>query len=606
MTSRLPQQLTAPTNTVKALTGALFGSRFDEVHQPWRQLVADGFFHSTRNLPPDEQRRIAYERLRYLNDHVGPADRLATDVEALTAMHEWLPAADCSVAVIAGIHYNLFLGSLLDHEPDEHRDIRGYASMHRIGTFLCTELDHGNSAAGLETTAVFDPDTGGFVLNTPHPGAAKYMPNTSLVGGPKSAVVAARLMVDRRDEGVFLFLTPLSDEHGLARGVSVQALPERIGAPVDHCLTSFDQVRLPRSAMLSGTHGRIQDGRFTSTVPDRNRRFLYSIGRVAIGKMCMGASSAGAARVAVAIAVRYAHTRHTSGLSGDYVPLFAYRSHHVRLLKALATVYAATALHRGVVRYWIAHSETDRRGAERMAAIAKGWITWQMRDVLHECRERCGAQGLSASNGLGDFVTTNEGAITAEGDNLPIWLKAAGQLVQGPPTPPPTPPTDTDLTNPRFLQYLLTSIVIIWEQRARSVFTQNTSPDPLTRWNAATTPALELVRAQAQLAAGTALFDAAETATDAQAGRLLFAIHRLFALHHAIDAAGLLAAASALTIPQIPELHTLLDTTITELVPHTLELVSAFAIPDTCLDRYPLARQTTTEPPVAILTAVGE
>ena len=53
-----------------------------------------------------------------------------------------------------------------------------------------------------EPAAGEDPATGGFVLTTPHPGAAKFMPNTSAAGGPKTAVVAARLISDGTDQGV--------------------------------------------------------------------------------------------------------------------------------------------------------------------------------------------------------------------------------------------------------------------------------------------------------------------------------------------------------------------------------------------------------------------
>jgi acyl-CoA oxidase len=74
------------------------------------------------------------------------------------------------------------------------------------------------------------------VLHTPHEGAQKYMPNTSAAGGPKSAVVAARLLVEDTDHGVFLFLVPLIDHHGTLPGITVTVLPERVGSPVDHCV----------------------------------------------------------------------------------------------------------------------------------------------------------------------------------------------------------------------------------------------------------------------------------------------------------------------------------------------------------------------------------
>jgi acyl-CoA oxidase len=64
------------------------------------------------------------------------------------------------------------------------------------------------------------------------------MPNTSLAGGPKDALVAARLVIDAKDEGVFLFLTSLTGVHGRhLPGVEVELLPETASSPVDHCAT---------------------------------------------------------------------------------------------------------------------------------------------------------------------------------------------------------------------------------------------------------------------------------------------------------------------------------------------------------------------------------
>ncbi|MFF5205995.1 acyl-CoA dehydrogenase [Streptosporangium sp. NPDC000396] len=587
-------------DTVTALTGALFGERFDEVHEPWRRLFTTEPFRGHRDLTSEERRQVAYQRLRHVNKSVTSVERLVTDVELLTGMHEWATVVDCGLAVIAGIHYNLFLGSLMDHDPHELRSLREFTTLRRTGAFLCTELAHGNSAAQLETTAVFDAAANGFVLHTPHPGAQKYMPNTSLVGGAKSAVVAARLVVDGEERGVFLFLTPLSDETGILPGVRVRRLPERIGAPVDHCLTSFDHVRLPRHALLESDHGRlVAGGSFTSVLDNPRRRFLRSIGRVTVGKLCMSACSLGGARAAVAIAVRYAHTRRTSGLSGGSVPLFAYRSHHSRLLGVLATTYAATVLHRTAVRRWVTCSPDDRAQAEHLVGIAKGWITWQARDVLNECRERCGAQGLFPLNGIADYLNSNELAITAEGDNLPIWLKAAGKMVLGHASPPPPPlataltgPPATALTSPPFLQYLLTSVEGIWDRRARAALERCADPDPLGRWNAASNPALELVAAHAQRLAGDAMLSAAAGTSHPEAKRLLHLLHRLFALRRIAVHSGDLLAAGHLSADHVDELPAVLDAAVADLVPHALDLVGAFAIPEELLERFPIAHRS--------------
>jgi acyl-CoA oxidase len=246
----------------------------------------------------------------------------AADPHRLAALHEWIGPVDGGLTTLASIHYNLFLGSLVDHDG-EGRDLSAFTSLQRTGTFLCAELEHGNDVAAMETVAVLDRPSGGFRLHTPTPGAQKFMPNTSLTGGPKSAVVAARLIVDDQDQGVFLFLTPLSDHNGHRPGVKVRLLPERTGTPVDHALTSFDRTWLPREALLQADHSRLgPDGGLVSNLGNRRKRLLRSINRVTMGKLCMSAGTPGMARAELTIAVRYAHSRLIAGQG----PGSAYRS----------------------------------------------------------------------------------------------------------------------------------------------------------------------------------------------------------------------------------------------------------------------------------------
>jgi acyl-CoA oxidase len=58
------------------------------------------------------------------------------------------------------------------------------------------------------------------VLNTPHPGAAKFMPPTGPFGSiPKVAIVIARLIVHGEDRGVRPFVVTLGDGKEMAKGV---------------------------------------------------------------------------------------------------------------------------------------------------------------------------------------------------------------------------------------------------------------------------------------------------------------------------------------------------------------------------------------------------
>ncbi|MEU7650227.1 acyl-CoA dehydrogenase family protein [Streptomyces huasconensis] len=579
---------------VTELTGLLFEENArDRVHTPWRELISGPAFVPRPELLPAERAALSYQRLHLVNGALDSPEELALDPRRLAALHEWTGVVDSGLTTLAGIHYNLFLGSLLDHDGHQ-RDVSRYASLDRTGTFLCTELEHGNDAAALQTVAVLDRARGGFVLHTPHPGAQKFMPNTSTVGGPKSAVVAARLLVDGEDHGVFLFLTPLSDDMGILPGVTVRPLPPRIGSPVDHCLTSFDHVWLPRTALLEADHGRLTpDGRVYSDVGNRRKRFLRSIARVTTGKLCMSAAATGVSRTALAIAVRFAYNRHISGpKAGTRIPLAAHRSHHGRLLYAVATTYAMTFLHRTAVSRWAEHSPEERADAERLVAVTKGWNTWQARAIATECRERCGARGLFAANRLAELVTDLEGTITAEGDNLVIWLKAAAEMIfdhEVPPhSAPDADPADRHLSDTSFLRDLLCDVETIWQTRARTALRQGRAGDSVARWNAASPYALELVEAHAQRQAADAFLAAVTRSAGSAAHSLLQSLCRLFLLKQLTEHSGDLLAEQRMTVDHVRALSPAIEQIIGELAPHLRTLVDAFDIPENLLAEIPL------------------
>ncbi|MFI5530295.1 acyl-CoA dehydrogenase [Kitasatospora sp. NPDC051853] len=602
--------------TTAELTRLLFGPDRDRVHRPWRDLVADPRMHRRPEDPVAEQLAASYRRLQAVNASVDAA-ALAGSPEQLAAMHEWTGPADGALTVLSGIHYNLFLGSLLDHDASPKRPLDAYLRMERTGTFLCTELGHGNDAAALETTADYDRTGRTFTLHTPTPAAAKFMPNTGPTGGAKTAVVAARLRVGGRDQGIFLFLTPLTDETGHPLpGVTVHPLPQRPGSPVDHCLTSFDQLVLPFEALLTGAHGRLSDdGTVSSALGSRRKRFLAAIGRVTAGKLCMSAGAIGGARAALATAVRYSQHRRVAGTRPDRrVPLWAHRTHHGPLLHGLATVYAMTALHRRTLADWLAHdpadpaAQADRDAAERQVAVTKGWNTWQARELILESRERCGAQGLLPVNGLTALAADIEGTITAEGDNLALWAKAGAELLladdapdgggteaspaddgSAPPVPNAAGPAHHSLRDPAGRQALLAAAGRHHLGRARLLLREAPGGEAIGRWNAAAPDALAAVTARAEHDAGAALLAWAEAAAEPTARSLLADLHRLFTLER-IDrhATGLLAT-GALTPRQAAELPALRERSLTRLAGHALPLVDAFDLPEPLLTRLPIA-----------------
>lgn len=566
------------------------------LHAHHRRTITADLFRHRPEAPAEERWRLAYTRLRHIDAELPcTAEELVRNPRQLAALHEWTSVVDGGTTSLASIHYNLFLGSLLADTESAPRDLTPYTSLDQVGTFLCTEFDHGNDAAALETTATYDIEADEFVLNTPHAGATKYMPNTGPAGGPKTGVVAARLLVAGRDEGVFLFLTPLTDEYGPLPGVKTEPLPPRVGSPVDHCVTSFTDVRLPRTALLQGPHGRLErDGTVTSPLGSPRKRFLTSIGRVTVGKLCMSASTLGGARAALAIAVRYARVRKVSGPGGQSVPIAAYRSHHGRLLERTATAYAMTFLHREVMNRWVTHAPDELPYAERLVAIAKGWITYQARDILTEARERCGARGLFPANGLAEFQGNAEGAITAEGDNLAVWSKAGAEMLFGHEvTPaPPRATGDEDAMDVTFLRQALSAAERHWHLTARAALrgTTGTAPAPgaespaFTRWNNASAPALELVETYA-LGQASDAFAQACARTDDPA---LPTLHRLFLLRHLRPYEGLLLASGALTADQVRAFPAARAALTARLAPELARLTEAFWVPEEHLLSLPM------------------
>ncbi|MEE1737042.1 acyl-CoA dehydrogenase [Streptomyces sp. BE147] len=614
------------------LTRVLFDGQFDQIHRPWRDFFSTSTFHH-RELPSEERMVLSYERLRHLNklllDSPHGPESLAQDPSRLTALHEWVGPVDPGLGTILTIHYNLFLGSLTKFADSNGYDLRPFVTMDRTGVFLCTERSYGNNAPQLETTSTWDPAGREFVLHTPGPGAAKFMPNTSSTGGPKTALVAARLIVAEQDEGVHLFLVDLhNDATGESLpGISIERLPQTASAPVDHCMTTFTHVRLPYKAMVQSDRSRLTpEGIYTSTIGGALKRFHSSVGRVTDGKLCMQASLLGTTRHALTVAIRYAHIRHTSsGTRGGSVPLWHHRSHHAPLLEALATAYAATFLHRSAVRSWEqALTAEERADAERLAAITKGWITWRGREVMDECRERCGAQGLFLANGIAFQRAAGEGAITAEGDNKVIWIKAGMELVLGHFTGEKLRPHSSDLSDPESLQELLGDIARIWRDRAAERLRGTTritdetddgdarpgsrSRRPGNTLRRTVLPALRLVDSFAPFLAAREMLRAAQQASTPEARRLLYALHRLFALHHIAAHTGDLVTEGFLTSNQVRTMHDTIELVLDELEPNGLLLANAQAVSETLLLSHPIMAADPdheTHPALAVATGAG-
>ncbi|MFJ8076220.1 acyl-CoA dehydrogenase [Streptomyces sp. NPDC096176] len=603
--SPAPDDAATAAAVTRELRHLLFdGDEEDTLHTPWRTLIThDDFLTHDDDLTPTQRTARSYQRLRLLNaTAAGDPLTLATDPRRLAALHEWTGIADSALGTLAGIHYNLFLGTILDHDHPEQRDLTPYTTLRHTGTFLVTELAHGNDAANLKTTAHHHPDTGEFTLHTPTPGAAKFMPNTTTTGGPKTALVAARLIThDGHDHGIHLFLTPLHDENGPHPGIHITPLPPRhLPHPVDHAITTFTHVRLPPTALLQAPHNRLNpDGTHTTTHGNPRKRFLTTIDRVTLGKLCMSAAATGTARAAITIAVHYATHRHTTHHHTP-TPLTTHRAHHAPLLDNLATTYALTLLHRHTLTHHTHHHHngptppptppnpryhTDppptKNQTHQLTALTKAFTTHHARTITTTSRERCGAWALHPHNPLAHYTQHLEGTITAEGDNLLITLKTAAELLLTPPPPPPTTPTPPNpLTNLNHLKTLLHHLQHIWHTRAKHALrTTPHTTNPHTRFNNATNPALTMTHITTLIHTTNALLTTLNHTTHPTTHTHLKHLTNLYLLNQLTPHTGDLLTHHHLT----PHHHNQIPTTTnhlhTTLQPHLTTLTNALNHP---------------------------
>ncbi|GAB3569847.1 acyl-CoA dehydrogenase family protein [Spelaeicoccus albus] len=359
---------------------------------------------------------------------------------ANVAAFEELIAADPSLQVKAGVQWGLF-GSAILHlgNEDQHEAWLGSAIDLQVpGCFAMTETGHGSDVASVATTAEYLPDSDEFEINTPYRSAWKeYIGNAAEDG--RAAVVFAQLITRGVRHGVHAFYVPIRDADGeFVSGVGGQddGLKGGLGG-VDNGRLHFTGVRVPRTNLLD-RYGRVDaGGEYSSPIASPGRRFFTMLGTLVQGRVSLDGASIVAAKMGLAIAVRYADERRQFA-GADPVEekvLLDYQRHGRRLLPRLAVTYAAGFAHADLLDRFDdvfsgAHAtDEDRQDLETLAAAYKPLSTWHAIDTLQEAREACGGAGYMAENRLVDLRADLDVYVTFEGDNTVLLQLVAKRLL---------------------------------------------------------------------------------------------------------------------------------------------------------------------------------
>ncbi|MGW7679276.1 acyl-CoA dehydrogenase family protein [Kribbella sp. NPDC054772] len=363
----------------------------------------------------------------------------AADLGGFIAGFETLAFGDLSLMVKAGVQFGLFAGAIqhLGTEQHHERYLADAVSGRLLGCFAMTETGHGSNVQALGTTATYDASTDEFVVHTPTEAARKdYIGNAARHG--RMAAVFAQLVVRGETHGVHCLLVPIRDDDGAALpGVTLTDCGPKLGLNgVDNGRIVFDQVRVPRAALLDRYAQVDADGNYTSPIENPDRRFFTMLGTLVQGRVSVGGAAINASKVALTIAIRYAAQRRQFGAPGsaDEALLLDYRMHQRRLLPLLARTYALHFAQAELVEEFARvftddRDEHDRRALEAQAAGTKALGTWHATETIQTCREACGGAGYLAENRLATLKADTDVFTTFEGDNtVLLQLVAKGLL----------------------------------------------------------------------------------------------------------------------------------------------------------------------------------
>lgn len=347
------------------------------------------------------------------------------------------------------LHYTMFVTTVREQGSEEQKaywlpQIKDYAI---IGCYAQTELGHGSNVRGLETTATYDPKTKEFVIHSPYLTASKWW-NGTMGRTATHAIVVAQMLLPKQgnpqqyeNHGPTTFIVQIRDKdtHQPLEGIAVGDIGPKYGyASMDNGYMLFDQFRVPKSALLNRYVNVSDEGVFQRK---GHPAVVYGTMTYVRANIIMQARLVMAR--AVTVAVRYSAIRRQfrdrdSTSSQDLErKVLDYPTVQIRILPLLATSFA---LHyTGEYMYEMYHKsrQTIEGGdfgplAELHSASSglKSLCTMLTADAIETCRRAMGGHGFGGGSGLITLNADYHSKPTVEGDNWMITQQVASYLIK--------------------------------------------------------------------------------------------------------------------------------------------------------------------------------
>lgn len=426
------------------LSELLYGN-WGELRKEVRDELSKDAYAREYGLSVKRHRRKVFKQLKKLSKQSfvksGFPDYLGGegDPGSGVAVFEELVLRDPSLQIKYGVHFGLFGSAILNLGTEEQhkRLLPDVISLKTPGVFAMTETGHGSDVSSIRTEARYEPMFDSFFLQTPDRDAWKdYLGNAAVHG--KAAVVFAQLYVGEENYGVHAFYVPIRDGLGrLLPGIAAQDDGAKGGLNgIDNGRLAFHGVSVPRNNLL-GKFGYVdEEGKYTSSIQSRGRRFFTMLSTLVQGRVSLVGAVSNAQKLALSVAVPYAFTRKQfKGSDGEEVRLIDYPLHKQRLVPALVEAYALSFFHQDLLEHFQEvfnnpePAAEERSALETHAAAAKAYATWTALKNIQVCREACGGQGYLAENQLATLHSDLDVYATFEGDNHVLLQLVAKRLL---------------------------------------------------------------------------------------------------------------------------------------------------------------------------------
>jgi len=327
------------------------------------------------------------------------------------------------------VHYNLCFGTVLAvGTPEQIEDLGAVQAEGLLGCFALTEKLAGvQSGLIVNTTAEYDPSSQAFRLHNVGEDEGAYKNWISQGFVADKAVVLADLTVGGTRRGPHAFLMDMRKDGQLVSGVSTGDMGHKtVGNDLDNAWIAFDDVRLPRSALLSRYAEVTADGEYRQT--SSGIKPFEMIGqRLFTGRVAVAQAALSFRRKLFEDARAYADAKPIPSASGEARTLSS--------IPQLASLFDEAEATAQQLEAYVATCEEDlapllRSGgvpsselAHRIA-VAKVKAVEHSIDLCWRLKQEVGSYALMGDSGFGsmDFLQCCK---FAEGDSRILMLKMA-------------------------------------------------------------------------------------------------------------------------------------------------------------------------------------